>query len=124
RLLRDRTSTRLQLSDCTTGNAAAMLHRARAKGWEGIIAKRRNSTYRPGERTHAWLKLRVEFRQEFVVGGWTEPRRTRKYLGALLVGYYEGDRLIFAGGVGTGFDRDSLRDMYQRLTRLERRTSP
>jgi bifunctional non-homologous end joining protein LigD len=124
RLLDDLTSAQLRLSELTRGNASAMLKRARAKGWEGIIAKREDSTYKPGKRTHAWLKLKVEFRQELVVGGWTEPRRTRKYLGALLLGYYEGDRLVYAGGVGTGFDRDSLRDMYERLTRLERKTSP
>jgi bifunctional non-homologous end joining protein LigD len=124
RLLDDLTSAQLRLSELTRGNASAMLKRARAKGWEGIIAKREDSRYKPGKRTHAWLKLKVEFRQELVVGGWTEPRRTRKYLGALLLGYYEGDRLVYAGGVGTGFDRDSLRDMYERLTRLERKTSP
>jgi bifunctional non-homologous end joining protein LigD len=124
RLLRGGTSTQLQLSEFTTGNAPTMLRRAQAKGWEGVIAKRKDSAYRPGKRTHEWLKLKIEFRQELVVGGWTEPRRTRKYLGALLLGYYEGDRLVFAGGVGTGFDRDSLRDMYERLARLERKTSP
>jgi len=124
RLLRDHTSSQLRLSEFTTGNAPAMLRRAQSKGWEGIIAKRKDSAYRPGKRSHEWLKLKIEFRQELVVGGWTEPRRTRKYLGALLLGYYEGDRLVFAGGVGTGFDRDSLRDMYERLTRLERKTSP
>jgi bifunctional non-homologous end joining protein LigD len=124
RLLRGGTSTQLQLSEFTTGNAPTMLRRARAKGWEGVIAKRKDSLYRPGKRSHEWLKLKIEFRQELVVGGWTEPRRTRKYLGALLLGYYEGGRLVFAGGVGTGFDRDSLRDMYERLTRLERKTSP
>lgn len=124
RLLGDHTSPQLRLSEFTTGNAPAMLRRAQAKGWEGIIAKRKGSLYRPGKRSHEWLKLKIEFRQELVVGGWTEPRRTREYLGALLLGYYEGDRLVFAGGVGTGFDRDSLRDMYERLTRLERKTSP
>jgi bifunctional non-homologous end joining protein LigD len=123
-LLGDHASPRLRLSEVTTGNAPAMLRRARANGWEGIIAKRKSSAYRPGKRSHEWLKLKIEFRQELVVGGWTEPRRTRKYLGALLLGYYEGDRLVFTGGVGTGFDRDSLRDMYERLVRLERKTSP
>lgn len=123
-LLGDHTSAQLRLSEYTSGGARAMLKRARAEGWEGIIAKRKDSTYKPGKRTHAWLKLKIEFRQELVVGGWTEPRRTRKYLGALLVGYYEGDRLVFAGGVGTGFDRESLRAMHERLTRLERKTSP
>jgi bifunctional non-homologous end joining protein LigD len=124
RLLHDHTSAHLKLSEYTSGNARAMLKRARDRGWEGIIAKRTDSRYRPGTRTSAWLKLKVEFRQELVVGGWTEPRRTRQYLGALLLGYYDDDRLIYAGSVGTGFDRAGLRAMHERLTRLERKTSP
>lgn len=123
-LLHDRTSAHLKLSEYTSRNAPAMLKRARARGWEGIIAKRRDSRYKPGTRTSAWLKLKIEFRQELVVGGWTEPRRTHQYLGALLLGYYDGDRLVYAGSVGTGFNRAGLRAMHERLTPLERKTSP
>ena len=67
----------------------------------GTIAKRTEATYSPGTRTRDWLKLKVEFRQEFVVGGYTEPRNSREHLGALLVGYYDDDRLIYAGHVGS-----------------------
>jgi bifunctional non-homologous end joining protein LigD len=101
-----------------------MLARARRDGWEGIIAKRTDSTYDPGVRSRQWLKLKVEHRQEFVVGGWTEPRNTREHIGALLLGYFKGDRLQYVGHTGGGFTRAGLRDMHGRLSRLERKTSP
>jgi bifunctional non-homologous end joining protein LigD len=110
----------LRISEVLRGTGEGALRRARERGWEGVIAKRESAVYRPGKRSEDWLKLKVEFRQEVVVGGWTEPQRTRPYLGSLLVGYYEGDDLVFAGGVGTGFDREGLREMRERLDRLER----
>lgn len=124
RLLAGKLEPGLQLGDAQMGGGARLLRRARAKGWEGIIAKRSDSRYVPGKRTREWLKLKVESRQEFVVGGWTEPRLSREHLGALLVGYYEGDRFIYAGHVGGGFTRQALADMYRRLLPLERKTSP
>jgi hypothetical protein len=57
-----------------------------AAGWEGVITKRTTSTYKPGARSRDWLKLKLQYRAEFVVGGYTEPRRTRPYIGALLLG--------------------------------------
>jgi bifunctional non-homologous end joining protein LigD len=115
---------RLIPSEVLRGSGEKALERARKRGWEGVIAKREGSLYRPGRRSEDWLKLKVEFRQEFVVGGWTEPQRTRPYLGSLLVGYYEGDDLVFAGGVGTGFTRATLKEMHDRLAPLERATAP
>jgi bifunctional non-homologous end joining protein LigD len=106
-------------------DGGALLREAHAHDWEGIIAKRDDATYEPGRRTKAWLKLKIERRQEFVVGGWTEPRNSREHIGALLLGVHNDQgKLVYAGHTGTGFNRKSLADMYQRLTRIERKTSP
>ena len=75
--------------------------RARREGWEGVIAKRRGSPYEH-RRSKLWLKMKCEASQEFVVGGFTEPEGSREGVGAILVGYYEGESLRFAGKVGTG----------------------
>jgi len=105
-------------------DGAAMLRNARQNDWEGIIAKQADAIYKPGERTRAWLKLKIERRQEFVVGGWTEPRRSREHFGALLLGYYDQDgSLVYAGHTGTGFTRETLSDLSKRLKRLERKSS-
>lgn len=101
----------------------AYLARACSWGWEGLIAKRADAPYRFG-RTRDWLKLKCESGQEMVIGGYTEPRGSRVGLGALLVGYYEGENLRYAGKVGTGYDEATLRDLRQRLDRLERSSSP
>jgi bifunctional non-homologous end joining protein LigD len=109
----------------TSKDPSAMLREAQAHGWEGIMAKRADSAYRPGVRSKDWLKLKLERRQEFVVGGFTEPRNAREHIGALLLGYYDDDgNLIYAGHTGGGFTRKSLNDMYARLHPLERKTSP
>ena len=109
----------------TSTRGAAMLTRARRAGWEGIIAKRTGVTYQPGARSDDWLKLKLQYRAEFVVGGWTEPRRTRPYFGALLLGAYDGHgEFVYVGHTGGGFTREGLAGMYTRLQRLERRTSP
>jgi bifunctional non-homologous end joining protein LigD len=113
----------LRLSDVAT-DGAALLDEAREHAWEGVIAKRADAPYEPGRRSRSWLKLKLEQRQEFVVGGWTEPRRAREYFGAILLGYYDGDRLVYAGHTGTGFTRRSLAELFARLRPLEQRTSP
>jgi bifunctional non-homologous end joining protein LigD len=74
--------------------------RAQKKGWEGVIAKRRGSVYEQRRSPH-WLKMKCELTQEFVVGGFTDPQGKRVGLGALLVGYYDGDDFVFAGKIGT-----------------------
>ena len=117
-------SSGLRLGESEAGDGPRMLRSARRDGWEGIIAKRVDSAYEPGMRTGAWRKLKVEFSQEFVVGGYTEPRRSREHLGALLLGYFKDGRLVYAGHTGTGFDRSELAALHARLARLERATSP
>ena len=124
RVLRRRTNDRLRLSESVPGDGEEMLERVRRDGWEGVIAKRTDSLYEPGVRSKAWLKLKIEHRQELVVGGWTEPRNTREHIGAILLGYFDGDRFIYVGHTGGGFTRAGLKDMYRRLARLERKTSP
>jgi len=92
--------------------------RACAEGWEGVIAKRRDSVYEHRRSPH-WLKMKCEASQELVVGGFTDPQGGRVGLGALLVGYFERDEFVFAGKVGTGFDTRLLLDLRARLDRLE-----
>jgi bifunctional non-homologous end joining protein LigD len=105
------------------GEGKELFEFAREHGIEGIIAKRRSSTYQ-SRRSRDWLKMKVQARQEIVIGGWTEGRRSRKHFGALLMGVYEGERLVYAGSVGTGFDARLLASLAERLAPLERKTAP
>ena len=97
--------------------------RARRQGWEGVIAKRRGSPYEHRRSKH-WLKMKIEASQELVVGGFTDPQGARVGLGALLVGYYDGDDFVFAGKIGTGFDTKLLLDLRKRLDALETPKTP
>ena len=97
--------------------------RACMEGWEGVIAKRRDSVYEHRRSPH-WLKMKCEESQELVVGGFTEPQGTRAGLGALLVGYFENEDFIFAGKVGTGFDTRLLLELRAQLGALEIPKSP
>jgi bifunctional non-homologous end joining protein LigD len=97
--------------------------RACSEGWEGVIAKRRDSRYEH-RRSPSWLKMKCEASQELVVGGFTDPQGSRVGLGALLVGYFDGDDFVFAGKIGTGFDTKLLLDLRVRLDRLEIPQSP
>jgi bifunctional non-homologous end joining protein LigD len=115
----------LRISDSLSGTPATLLKKARTQGWEGVIAKRKDAIYEPGRRSRSWLKLKIEQRQEFVVGGYTEPRNSRQHLGAILLGYYDDEgELIYAGHTGGGFSQATLTDMYRRLHVLERKTCP
>ena len=93
------------------------------KGWEGVIAKRAASPYVAG-RSRDWLKFKCVNSQEVVIVGFTDPKGSRPGLGALLIGYYEDGRLRYAGKVGTGFDQQMLRELRERLGRMERGASP
>jgi bifunctional non-homologous end joining protein LigD len=98
--------------------------RACASGWEGLVVKRAHAPYRPG-RSRDWLKFKCQAGQEFVVGGYTDPKGSRTGFGALLLGYYDGDgRLAYAGKVGTGFDDAALASIYRTLTALHRPEPP
>ena len=102
----------------------AMFEEACRKGWEGVIAKRADSLY-SDRRSRDWLKFKCEQGQELVIGGFTAPRGSREEFGALLVGHFDADgKLRYAGKVGTGFDRETLKDLGARLRALHRDTSP
>ncbi len=103
-------------------HAAPWEHACR-EGWEGVIAKRRDSPYEH-RRSRNWLKMKCEITQELVIGGFTDPQGARVGLGALLVGYHEGDDFVYAGKVGTGLDTRMLLDLRGRLDALEVDRSP
>jgi len=113
----------LRMTEQTTGDGAALLEEACRDGWEGLIAKRLGTPY-VSTRSRDWLKLKCTRSQELVIGGFTAPRGSRTDLGALLVGHFEGDRFRYAGKVGTGFKRETLRELSERLAPLVRETSP
>ena len=100
-----------------------LLHEACAKGWEGIIAKKADSTYASG-RSKLWLKFKCTKEQEFVIGGFTDPQGSRVGFGALLIGYYEGHELRYAGKVGTGYNVALLRSLVAKMTALAQEESP
>jgi DNA ligase D-like protein (predicted ligase) len=101
----------------------ALYEEACRRGWEGLIAKRADSPY-VGKRSRDWLKWKCDAEQELVVGGYTAPKGSRIELGALLVGHWDDGLLRYAGKVGTGFDRATLRDLAARLAPLRRDDSP
>ena len=92
--------------------------RACREKWEGVIAKRRDSPYEHRRSKH-WLKMKCEASQELVVGGFTDPQGQRVGLGALLVGYFDGEDFCFAGKIGTGFDTRLLLELRTKLDALE-----
>jgi bifunctional non-homologous end joining protein LigD len=114
---------RIRFTTHRVGDGEAAFRHACEHGWEGLIAKRAASRYVPG-RSRDWLKIKCARAQEFVIGGWTAPRGSRQRLGAILVGYWEGDRLRYAGKVGTGFDTAMLQRLGDELERRERSTPP
>jgi bifunctional non-homologous end joining protein LigD len=105
-------------------DARALLEEVKRRGLEGIVAKQRNSVYEPGRRSGAWIKLKCVNEQEFVIGGYTPPEGSRKYFGAILVGYYKENRLMFAGKVGTGFTANSLLILHKKFRAEERDDCP
>jgi bifunctional non-homologous end joining protein LigD len=108
----------LRYSDHHEGDAARMRQAACKMKLEGIICKKADSRYRPG-RSHDWLKVKCQGREEFLVVGWTEPAGSRTGLGSLHLGYYDRNgRLHYAGGVGTGFSDETLQTLRDRLDGL------
>ncbi len=92
RLFKGNRDSCLRVSEMVRGDGRALYERALEQGWEGLIAKHADSLYKSGKRTPDWRKIKITQEQEFVVGGWTEPRQTRAWFGALLLGVYEGSR--------------------------------
>ena len=106
-----------------TGTGESYFDEACKRGWEGIIAKDSRKPYING-RSRAWLKFKCINQQEFVIGGYTKPHGTRAGFGALLLGYYDNDKLCYAGKVGTGFDDKTLLRLHKQLRQLNRKTPP
>ena len=113
----------LQVSEAWHDESERRFAEACRAGWEGLIAKRVDAPYTRG-RSRDWLKLKCVLEQEFVVGGYTDPAGSRTDFGALLIGYYEGDRLRYAGKVGTGFNAETLAKLGSRVRKLEASESP
>ena len=114
----------IRYSGAIGGDAEQLLGEVKRRGLEGIIGKQRNSGYEPGRRSGAWIKLKCVSEQEFVIGGYTPPQGSRKYFGAILVGYYENKKLVFAGKVGTGFTAKSLSMLYKKFQKDARGDCP
>ncbi|MEA2279950.1 MAG: bifunctional non-ous end joining protein LigD [Solirubrobacteraceae bacterium] len=114
---------RVRLTAHRNADGEAYFAEACRRGWEGLIAKRADSTY-GSRRSGDWLKFKCEHGQELVIGGYTAPRGSRTRLGALLVGVYDGDALRYAGKVGTGFDHATLDALGDRLDALRSERPP
>ncbi|MDQ6808540.1 MAG: non-homologous end-joining DNA ligase [Verrucomicrobiota bacterium] len=114
----------VRISSELGADVGVLLAEVKRRGLEGIIGKQRGSHYEAGLRTGAWIKLKVLNEQEFVIGGYTPPAGSRKNFGALLVGYYVGKRLIFAGKVGTGFNTRLLGELHRKFAREARDDCP
>ncbi|MEV4599842.1 non-homologous end-joining DNA ligase [Amycolatopsis sp. NPDC049253] len=113
----------LRLSAHRDTDGEKFFEEACRRGWEGVIAKRADAPYHSG-RSADWLKFKCAQGQELVVAGFTDPQGARHGFGALLLGYYEGDELRYAGKVGTGFDEKLLASLHDRLRELETDRSP
>jgi bifunctional non-homologous end joining protein LigD len=129
----------LRISRQVRGDGRALYKEALEHGWEGLIAKHVDSLYKSGKRTPDWRKIKIVHEQEFVIGGWTEPRQTRSYFGALLLGVYEpaaesrttGESripnpksLVYVGHTGTGFTEKELARLMKLLKPLETKEAP
>jgi bifunctional non-homologous end joining protein LigD len=111
----------LRFSDHMIGQGPASREQACRMGLEGIVCKRRDAVYRSG-RTTTWLKAKCAARQEFVLGGFTDPAGSREHFGALLLGLFDPvdhGELLYAGKCGSGFSEASLRELYRKLRPLE-----
>jgi bifunctional non-homologous end joining protein LigD len=114
----------LRFAEHRTRDGEAYYAQACASGWEGLVVKRADAPYRAG-RSKDWLKFKCQNNQEFVIGGYTDPKGARAGFGALLIGYYDGDgQLVYAGKVGTGFSTALLGSLAGSLAGLERGQPP
>lgn len=105
------------------GKGTTALKEVQKRNGEGLIAKKGTSHYLVNKRSKDWLKIKVSKEQEMVVGGYTDPQGSRDGFGSLLLGYYEGDKLIYPGKVGTGFNKNTVKEMYIQLKKLEQKNA-
>jgi bifunctional non-homologous end joining protein LigD len=118
-----RATPEIKYNDHVIGKGSIVFQNACDLNLEGIIAKKITSHYIE-QRTKDWLKIKCTQRQEFVIGGFTDPKSSREYFGALLLGYYEGKDLIYCGKVGTGFTQSSLKELSVTLKKHEQKKMP
>jgi bifunctional non-homologous end joining protein LigD len=123
KLLRDRPDG-IRVSSAFNEKPERLLKQIEKLGLEGLIAKRRDSRYEPGRRSGSWVKMKIVAEQEFVIGGYTEPQGSRELFGSLLVGYQQNDNLIYASKVGTGFDSNTLRSLFDQFKKLRAKNCP
>jgi bifunctional non-homologous end joining protein LigD len=114
----------LRFSSAIQGDSDRLVREMKARGLEGLIAKKKESPYEPGRRSGAWVKFKWTTEQEFVIGGYTQPKGARTHFGAILTGYYERGKLLFASKVGTGFDEKLLKSLCDRFQSLRRAECP
>jgi bifunctional non-homologous end joining protein LigD len=108
----------IQIGSYVEAEGKALFQLTKEKGMEGIIAKRKDSIYRPGRRSSDWLKIKARLQQEFVVGGFTAPKGSRKHLGAVVLGAYTNDELRHYGYAGSGFSEKGLKDAVEKMKPL------
>jgi bifunctional non-homologous end joining protein LigD len=114
----------LKLSPIFAIEPGQLLAAARKQGLEGIIAKQPGSLYEPDRRSGAWLKCKILNEQEFVIGGFTPPRASRAFFGAILIGHFRNGKLLYAGKVGTGFSHSLLRSLHTTFRRRVQKECP
>lgn len=114
----------IKYSDHIQEKGEAFFELTRKRNLEGIMAKKMDSLYYPGKRTANWLKIKHHRTREAIIAGYTKPAGARKYFGALILGAYEGNDLIYIGHTGTGFSNASLKELYDVMEKLEQTTSP
>jgi bifunctional non-homologous end joining protein LigD len=114
----------LQLSPSFAVEPADLMAAARKQRLEGIVVKKPGSLYEPDRRSGAWLKCKILGEQEFVIGGFTPPQRSRQYFGAILIGYYQRGKFLYAGKVGTGFNGKLLESLHARFLKISRENCP
>jgi bifunctional non-homologous end joining protein LigD len=123
-MLNQRSDDCVRFCGSLEGKPSQIWNAINRQGLEGIIAKRRDSVYEAGQRSGAWVKIKTQVSQEFVIGGYSLPEGSRKYFGSLVVGYYENGALKFASRVGTGFDFKTLKSLYALFQPLRIESSP
>ena len=117
-------SPKIRFSEHVRKEGVSFYTVVKEKGLEGIIAKHSQSVYEMGKRSRQWLKVKTRITQEGVIAGFTEPARGRKYFGALVLGVFEGDELMYIGHVGGGFTEKVLKDIYEQLASLIQNECP
>ncbi|HSO73055.1 MAG TPA: non-homologous end-joining DNA ligase, partial [Thermodesulfobacteriota bacterium] len=114
----------IKFSDHVVKDGILFFQVVKDKGLEGILAKHSQSVYKPGRRSRQWLKIKTQLTQEGIIAGFTEPQKSRKYFGSLILGAYEGDELVYIGSSGGGFNQEKLQQIYEKLQPLVQTQMP